>query len=201
MYPVRSIRNLSSSAVFAASPGRTKSLRRRLRSSAGVLLAIGFALARDGASTRRRPNASKSKATADRNSVPSSSVTSSLGKLAGRPLDSRRDAGATFGPVLALFASARRRFPPAWRARLRSAHGNSQGRKARGGSNCSLQSPRRSPPTATTPFPAQAAPSSSIVVLPMPRTGVLITRSRETESSGFWMTFKYEIMSLISARS
>ena len=41
----------------------------------------------------------------------------------------------------------------------------------------------------------------SIVVLPIPRTGVLITRNSEIESSGFWMTFKYEIMSLISARS
>ena len=41
----------------------------------------------------------------------------------------------------------------------------------------------------------------SMVVLPMPRAGVLITRSSDTESSGFRMTFRYEIMSLISARS
>ena len=40
-----------------------------------------------------------------------------------------------------------------------------------------------------------------MVPFPMPRAGVLITRSREIVSSGFWMTFKYEIMSLISARS
>ena len=40
-----------------------------------------------------------------------------------------------------------------------------------------------------------------LLVLPIPRAGVLITRSSETESSGFWMTFKYEFMSLISARS
>ena len=32
-------------------------------------------------------------------------------------------------------------------------------------------------------------------------SGVLITRSSEIESSGFWMTFRYEIMSLISERS
>ena len=41
----------------------------------------------------------------------------------------------------------------------------------------------------------------SIVVLPMPRGGVLITRCMAIESSGFPMTFRYEIMSLISARS
>ena len=35
----------------------------------------------------------------------------------------------------------------------------------------------------------------------MPRVGVLITRSSEIESSGLWMTFRYEIMSLISERS
>ena len=41
----------------------------------------------------------------------------------------------------------------------------------------------------------------SIVPLPIPRVGVLMTRSSEIESSGLWMTFRYEIMSLISARS
>ena len=41
----------------------------------------------------------------------------------------------------------------------------------------------------------------SMVPLPTPRVGVLITRRREMESSGFWITFRYEIMSLISARS
>ena len=41
----------------------------------------------------------------------------------------------------------------------------------------------------------------SMVVLPMPRVGVLITRCKAIESSGLLMTLRYEIMSLISARS
>ena len=41
----------------------------------------------------------------------------------------------------------------------------------------------------------------SIVPLPMPRVGVLMTRNSEIESSGFKTTLRYEIMSLISERS
>ena len=72
--------------------------------------------------------------------------------------------------------------------------------KARAGNNCrAIASP--SAPHIDSPVSSANRSIISMVVLPMPRTGVLITRSSDTESSGFWITFKYEIRSLISARS
>ena len=56
-------------------------------------------------------------------------------------------------------------------------------------------------PQSDSPVSSANASKVSTVVLPIPRTGVLITRSSDTESSGFTMTFRYETMSLISVRS
>ena len=52
-----------------------------------------------------------------------------------------------------------------------------------------------------TPVSSESLSSVSSVVFPIPRGGVFTTRSKAMESSGFCSSFRYEIMSLISARS
>ena len=72
--------------------------------------------------------------------------------------------------------------------------------RARSGSSCA-EAPRRSHPTSRCPSPARFARGSPSCSCRCRAVGVLITRCIAIESSGFCMTFRYEIMSLISARS
>ena len=97
--------------------------------------------------------------------------------------------------------AAPRMLPPPSLAHLQSDRESfsAPGRPARAAVDAQL--PAQPLPTSESPVSSARLSSVSIVVLPIPRTGVLITRSSDTESSGFRMTFKYEIMSLISARS
>ena len=206
MYPVRSIRNLRSSAVFAAAPGARKAVS--TASPAPSPPSVSSSVERRAPSpitsaSAASPAAKSKLKLPGLKSVPSSARigSSCVGADAFvRPAE-RSSAALSPDPTPAVSSTRSTKLPASIaRPSSISARKLLSAANARAGSNCLLIA---SPTAPHIDNPVSRASRSiiSIVVLPIPRTGVLITRSSETESSGLSTTFKYEIKSLISARS
>ena len=211
MYPVRSIRNLRISAVFAGAPtprkpstaspttswtsssveGRASSPVQALAAKSKPKLPGSKSVSSPDCVGRGRVGTGASPVPAERTGVSVKPGVGSTGWVSS----------AAFSADAAV-SSTRSTNVPASIARPSSINSRKlfNAATARAGNNCRvIASPTA--PHIDNPVSSASRSIVSIVVLPIPRTGVLITRSSETESSGFWMTFKYEIMSLISARS
>ena len=111
-------------------------------------------------------------------------------------------AGASLGSSSSAVSSSRSVYVPASIACPSSitALNDLNAASARCGKSC-LRVASPSAPHSEAPVSSATRSRVSSVALPIPRAGVLITRNSEIESSGLCMTFRYEIMSLISARS
>ena len=190
IYPVRSIRNLRISPVLAAAPGArnpstASSVERRAPSSVPSIPA--------------ESPAAKSKL-----KFPGSKSVSAPGCVGtgASPVQAERSSAAPSSDRTPAVSSNCSTNVPASIARPSSISARKlfNAANARAGNSCRvIASPTA--PHIDSPVSSASRSIISMVVFPIPRTGVLITRSKETESSGFWITFKYEIKSLISARS
>ena len=184
MYPVRSIRNFNSSAVDAGSPGaRNPSTR-----SSSLATALSSA-----------PPSSASGANSVASAASNSAGEKSMSCCKSSSASATRTVSAAVGSAVSLTRS--RKVPRCIaRASSISSLKPCSAVKARKGRSfrrsTSLIAPHMEVPVSSAMFSM-----ASRVFLPMPRVGVLITRCTAMESSGFWMTFRYEIKSLISARS